>query len=128
VIKVDIDFAQNAQLLGESFEGKNGDRIAVDIAQPTHGRRRLYFEAGPRNMDVVTFTRPQQRTVRAESDGLIVQIFRLVNDSDALHDFPRRRRRSSADIGAGIASDHIDADAKNQSTAFPGSLALARQR
>ena len=37
------------------------------------------------DMDIVSLARPQHRSVRAESDRLIVVILRPVNDPDALH-------------------------------------------
>ena len=63
VIEIYVHLAQDTQLLGRLRESKNGDGIAIDVAQPTHGRRRLDVEARPRNMDVVALARPQQRAV-----------------------------------------------------------------
>jgi hypothetical protein len=45
IIEIGIHFAQDAQLAGGFLEIDDRDRIAVDVTQPTQGRRRFDLES-----------------------------------------------------------------------------------
>src|SRR4029077_17007512 len=85
VVEIDVHFAQDAQRLSGFLEIDDRDGIAVDVAQPTQGRRRPDVEARFDDVNVMALARPQHRAVGPERDGLPVMVLRVVSDADALH-------------------------------------------
>jgi hypothetical protein len=64
---------------------RRGDAIAKEIAAPRQLKLGLDFQAHRLDMHVVPFAGPQHQPMRAETDGSLVTIGRLVNDVQPTH-------------------------------------------
>src|SRR5258708_4686569 len=74
VIKIDVDLAGDTKRVGGFLKGDDGDGVVVDVAQPAHLRLRRDIDSASHNVDVVSFTRTHQGSMRIERDRLIVKI------------------------------------------------------
>src|ERR1700733_13955099 len=86
VIKVDVNLAGDAKRVGGFLKRDNGDSVVVNVAQPAQRRLRCDIDGSSHNVDIVSFARPHQGSMRIERDRLIVEIFSLVDDPDAFHE------------------------------------------
>src|SRR5262249_12957561 len=77
--------AREAKSLRWLAKRKHRDRVAVNVAQPAHIGLRLNLEPRADDLHVMPFARPHQSAMRTQLHGRMIEIRRLMKNSDAFH-------------------------------------------